>query len=156
MSGELTFKLGAGMPLNLFAFASRTRTEKVLAVSLAPDDQRTLETMFHQLPWRLTKAATLAQGLRQAMSGNVPVVLCERDLPGGTWRRLFVETRDLAHPPRLIVVSRLADERLWAEVLNLGGHDVLATPFAADEVRRVLSYAVDSWRWQVKNEAKCG
>jgi len=86
----------------------------------------------------------------------VPVVLCERDLPGGTWRRLFVETRDLAHPPRLIVVSRLADERLWAEVLNLGGHDVLATPFAADEVRRVLSYAVDSWRWQVKNEAKCG
>jgi hypothetical protein len=32
-------------------------------------------------------------------------------------------------PPRVIVVSHHADERLWAEVLSLGGFDLLATPF---------------------------
>ena len=144
------------MPSNISPFPNRSRTEAVLAVSLAAEDQQALETMFHQLPWRLKKAATLAQGLRQAMSGTVRVVICERELPGGSWRILFDRIRELARPPRVIVASRLADERLWAEVLNLGGHDVLATPFAADEVRRVLSYAVDSWHWQVKNEAKCG
>jgi hypothetical protein len=42
----------------------------------------------------------------------------------------------------LVVASRLADERLWAEVLNLGGHDVLAMPFDAHEVRRVMESAV--------------
>jgi len=44
----------------------------------------------------------------------------------------------VTRPPLLIVTSRLADERLWAEVLNLGAHDVLAKPFNAEEVVRVL------------------
>jgi len=38
----------------------------------------------------------------------------------------------------LIVTSRVADARLWAEVLNLGGFDVIAKPFHAPEVLHVL------------------
>jgi FixJ family two-component response regulator len=41
----------------------------------------------------------------------------------------------------LIVTSRLADEHLWAEALNLGAYDVLAKPFDQEEVIRVLSSA---------------
>jgi DNA-binding response OmpR family regulator len=80
------------------------------------------------------------------------VVVCERDLPDGSWKHLLDKVETLARPPRLIVASRLADERLWAEVLNLGGYDVLATPFDADEVYRVVSYAVDSWHFQFAGE----
>ena len=42
----------------------------------------------------------------------------------------------------MLVVSRHADERLWAEVLNLGGFDVLALPFDRDELRWALSSAL--------------
>jgi nucleotide-binding universal stress UspA family protein len=42
----------------------------------------------------------------------------------------------------MLVVSRHADERLWAEVLNLGGFDVLTLPFDRDELGRVLSSAL--------------
>jgi hypothetical protein len=31
-------------------------------------------------------------------------------------------------PPLLVVTSRLADDRLWWEALNLGGYNVLAKP----------------------------
>jgi len=41
----------------------------------------------------------------------------------------------------VIVASRLADERLWAEVLNLGGYDLLAKPFDRDELVRVIAMA---------------
>jgi DNA-binding response OmpR family regulator len=34
----------------------------------------------------------------------------------------------------VIVASTCADERLWAEVLNLGGFDVLSKPFDRKEV----------------------
>ena len=51
----------------------------------------------------------------------------------------------LAAPPKLIVSSRLADHRLWAEVLNLGGFDVLMTPFETEEVLRVTSSAWSEW-----------
>jgi DNA-binding NtrC family response regulator len=132
----------------------RTRPEAVLAVNLSRDDLSALTTMFTTLPWRLMSAATLAQGVRQSMSQNVRVVICERDLPDGNWTLLFDKVGELAHPPRFIVASRLADESLWAEVLNLGGYDVLATPFNADEVHRVVSYAIDSWHWQVETGAK--
>jgi hypothetical protein len=51
----------------------------------------------------------------------------------------------LPHHPLLIVASRLADEYLWAEVLNLGGHDVLAKPFQGAEVQWVLESAWRIW-----------
>jgi hypothetical protein len=41
----------------------------------------------------------------------------------------------------MLVVSRHADERLWAEVLNLGGVDVLVLAFDRDELRRALASA---------------
>jgi DNA-binding response OmpR family regulator len=47
----------------------------------------------------------------------------------------------LDYPPPLIVSDRLADERLWAEVLNLGAYDLLAMPFDAKEVLHAVSAA---------------
>jgi DNA-binding response OmpR family regulator len=44
-------------------------------------------------------------------------------------------------PPPLIVSSCVADDRLWAEVLNLGGYDLLTKPFLAAEVSRVVRMA---------------
>jgi DNA-binding NarL/FixJ family response regulator len=123
---------------------NRNRTGAVLAVSLNAGDEQALESLFHQLPRKLKKAETIAQGMRQAMSGAVRVVICEPELPGGTWRNLCNTIGELAHPPRLIVASRLADDSLWAEVLNLGGYDVLLTPFDSEEVRRVLWNAMES------------
>ena len=38
-----------------------------------------------------------------------------------------------------------ADERLWAEALNLGAYDVLAKPFDRTEVMRVVSMAWMHW-----------
>ena len=45
-------------------------------------------------------------------------------------------------PPALIVTSRLADERLWAEVLNLGAFDLLSKPFDFDEATRIIPVAI--------------
>lgn len=54
-------------------------------------------------------------------------------------------TSRLTTPPNLIVFSRLADESLWAKVLNLGGFDVLMMPFEPEEVLRVTFAAWSRW-----------
>jgi DNA-binding response OmpR family regulator len=51
----------------------------------------------------------------------------------------------LSISPILIVTSRLADEYLWAEALNVGAYDVLAKPFEREEVIRIVSLASRSW-----------
>ena len=77
---------------------------------------------------------------------RTPVVICETELPDASWQDVLAGLSRMPEPPVLVVSSRLADERLWGEVLNLGGYDVLAKPFDATEVFRVVSLAWLSWK----------
>jgi DNA-binding response OmpR family regulator len=64
----------------------------------------------------------------------------------GGWKDLLESTQSLSNPPLLIVTSRHADERLWAEALNFGAYDVIAKPFYPIEVIRIVSLACLRWR----------
>ena len=63
---------------------------------------------------------------RRSCTQEIGVVICERDLSPGSWVDMLKEGRLLPNAPSLIVTSRLADDKLWAEALNLGAYDVLA------------------------------
>jgi DNA-binding response OmpR family regulator len=86
---------------------------------------------------------------------STPVVLCDRDLPDGSWKDLLGATKTLSRPPRVVVTSRLAEERLWAEALNLGCHDVLHQPFQASELFRVLNLAWRNWHDGAEDFGDC-
>ena len=73
-------------------------------------------------------------------------MICEDPLPDGSWRDVLQAVQVLGTPPALIVTSRLADNRLWAEVLNLGGYDVLGQPLRAQEVMWAVQGAHRQWR----------
>ena len=66
------------------------------------------------------------------------LVVCDTEIEGeGSWRDLL-EMRQIDGMLSLIVVSPDPDDRLRAEVLNLGGLGVLARPFRSEEVRRFI------------------
>jgi DNA-binding response OmpR family regulator len=96
--------------------------------------------------WKLNACPNLASALRALRKLRVPVVVCESDLQPGTWKEVLEELRTLPDPPYLIVTSRLADERLWAEALNLGAYEVLAKPFDGLEVTRIVNMAWLRWK----------
>lgn len=95
--------------------------------------------------WALKSSTSLDEAMPILLSERIAVVLCECDLRQGTWRDMVSALMLLPDPPYLIVTSRQADERLWAEALNLGAHDVLATPFDRAEAIRTLSVAWLRW-----------
>ena len=68
-------------------------------------------------------------------------MICDDQLSDGRWQDLWEILRGTPVPPVFIVSAYRADERLWAEVLNLGAYDVLAKPYRAAEVTRVLDQA---------------
>jgi DNA-binding response OmpR family regulator len=88
---------------------------------------------------------TCQQGLAILRERAVSIVICERDLPDGTWKDILQALDTLSDHPFLIVMSRLADDHLWVEVLNLGGHDVLAKPLDHKEVVRAIESAWRNW-----------
>ncbi len=50
--------------------------------------------------------------------------------------------RPAAGVVRFIVVSRLADARMWVDVLDAGAYDLLVKPFQAEEIRAVVRQAL--------------
>src|ERR1035441_5713219 len=111
-------------------------TAVALAVSPLPADRARLREILSQGNWKLHEASDCGEALALLRDESVPVLLCERDHADGNWEDLLKATARLPDPPNLIVFSRLADESLWAKVLNLGGFDVLMTPFEPEEVLR--------------------
>ncbi|MGO4885525.1 MAG: hypothetical protein ACLP59_32585 [Bryobacteraceae bacterium] len=121
------------------------RTALVLAVSPLTADRVRLRDILSRGNWKLHEASDCREALALLRGLSVPVLLCERDHADGNWEDLLKATAGLPAPPNLIVFSRLADECLWAEVLNLGGFDVLMTPFEPEEVLRVTFAAWSRW-----------
>jgi len=110
-----------------------------------PADRLRLQEILSQGNWELHEAADCREALALLRGRNIPVLLCERDHADGSWKDLLNATATLPAPPNLIVFSRLADDSLWAEVLNLGGFDVVLMPFEPEEVLRVIFAAWRKW-----------
>jgi DNA-binding response OmpR family regulator len=113
----------------------------VLVVSHISEDRAFLSEVLGHLHLSVHVAGTLEESLNHLSTLAVAAVLSEDTLPDGDWRNILAGLARLSSTPKLIVTSRLADDALWAEVLNLGGHDVLAKPFDTEEVLRVVGYA---------------
>jgi DNA-binding response OmpR family regulator len=125
-------------------------TDRIPVISISPfqDDHTFLKSIlsrseaygFSSLKWTIHPFLTAETALPVARTRSA-IVMCERDLSPGTWKQVLAEIRPLPDPPLLIVTSRHADDYLWAEALNLGAYDVLAKPFNAEEVLRVVNLA---------------
>jgi DNA-binding response OmpR family regulator len=123
--------------------------DRVTVVAVLGDgqDRQMLRDIFEHSNWELRFAPTLEAANRLMAKTEAGVLVVGEELPDQcTWRDALGISQSMAAHPLLIVASRLADERLWAEVLNIGAYDVLATPFDPSDVYRVISFAWQTWR----------
>jgi DNA-binding response OmpR family regulator len=125
----------------------------VLLVSPADEDFRSLRRILNDTrplnasgaEWSVLRYSTAKAAATELKKSRIPILVCECDLAPNAWRVLLKKFVHLPDPPLLIVTSRLADDRLWAEALNLGAWDVLAKPLDTEEVRRALNTAWLHW-----------
>jgi DNA-binding NtrC family response regulator len=116
----------------------------VLSVSADSEDCASLEGILDS-QWTVIAGSTIASALSALREISIPIVICDCDVSSSSWSEMLARISLLPDPPLFIVSSRLADERLWAEAINLGAWDVLAKPFQADEVIRIVSIAGQHW-----------
>ena len=125
----------------------------VLSISPMEEDHFFMQYILNSLQdtldpsrtFTVTSCATLTFGLAALRKRQFEVVVCEKDLSPDSWKDVLEQVTILPDPPSLIVTSRFADERLWAEALNLGAYDGLAKPFDRTEVMRIVSGAWRAW-----------
>src|SRR5437879_2621330 len=71
----------------------------------------------------------------------VQVVVTDAALLDGDWRRVLEIVVQGRRKIEVVVCSRLGDHKLWLDVLEQGGYDVLVEPYRREEVRRILEVA---------------
>jgi DNA-binding response OmpR family regulator len=128
----------------------KVKTERLQAVAhpsvlvIAPNERSSLQSILQKAECRTFVCARYRDALD--LIDFASVVICEDPLPDGSWLDVLRAVQVLPRSPALIVTSRLADNSLWAEVLNLGGYDVLAQPLRAEEVMFAVRGAHRQWR----------
>ncbi len=119
----------------------------LLAIPGGEGERDFLGNLSTESGWELHLARTFQEAVTVMQTQRAGVVLSEtRFADGHCWRDLLKEIQRHEFPPMLIVADRLADERLWSEVLSLGGYDLLLKPFEPEEVLHVVKSAWRSWQ----------
>jgi DNA-binding NtrC family response regulator len=114
----------------------------VLAVLPDSEDRKSLSDILRDSNWALRLERNLESAIAALNELRVRVVLTDsRFADGGCWKDLLRHMQMRSGAPPLVVSDRLADEKLWAEALNIGAYDVLAKPFDGKEVLHVLDMA---------------
>jgi len=93
----------------------------------------------------LEQAAGVTADVRAKILEQGPVVLYDADSsPQGSedWRGALEQLLSLHPGARVVFVSRLADEDMWIEILETGGHDLLSKPFSGTELRQAVRRAL--------------
>jgi hypothetical protein len=147
----------------VFALSAQTESPGVCAtgpaaesmavfVGMAGGDMASFDSVFRQLGCNVHTTSDCALIARPTPAAPcvvverpVSIVICDADI-SGAWREISERVSLLPDPPLLIVTSRVADERLWAEALNLGVWDVLAQPLDRVAVTRSITVAWQHWR----------
>jgi DNA-binding NtrC family response regulator len=134
-------------PIETSPIGSTKETCYVLSVSPLQEDHSSLQCIIHNTKSIVFEAHDLASARNLLRTYDIAVVFCERDLhQGWTWIDILEDIHTRPGKPSLIVTSRLADDRLWVEVLNRGAWDLLAKPYDNTEVIHCFRSAWRHWR----------
>jgi DNA-binding response OmpR family regulator len=129
-------------------------TNIVIASVASRQDQTCLRNTLALPPWQIRFTQSLIALDDAARTVSTGVVITDRQLmDGSSWKDVLTSLDRHLDPPQLIVADRLADEALWAEVLNLGGYDLLISPFDPGELQRVVTLA---WEYRARKIARKG
>jgi len=123
---------------------------RILSISPFREDHSYLQRILGHSKWKLDTADHLQAAVALLQRHDTSVVICERDLMPGTWTDILEHTSRQPHPPSVVVTSRLADERLWSEILNRGAWDLIAKPFDRTELVRSIKSAWEHCRYQIQ------
>jgi len=125
----------------------------VLAV-VTPAHGAELERIFSHTRWTFRAVHSVSAGVEEIRSNPASVILCEQRVGDGTWVDIVSEADRNRPRPEVIVLAPAADSRLWAEVLNCGGYDVLPGPIEARELYAVVSMAWRQWKHDTQADSK--
>ena len=116
----------------------------LLAITHVREDQEALRQIAAGFGWDISIVDSSERAIALLRRHPVPLVICDRDLPGENWREALARIASLPQSICVLLASGVVDEYLWNEVVQNHGYDVVTKPFRKDDVKRAVTFA---WSW---------
>jgi len=107
-------------------------------------EQAQVQSILYGSEWVIRPVRTLTETVRSLARCHSPLVICETRFPDGDWRDLLAHLSSLDNISNLVLVAE-HDVALAAELVNLGGYDVLEKPLDRSECLHVFASARRNW-----------
>lgn len=131
-AGKVTVGQALNLPSRRFSCVYLTSSVRVAEMASALVDS----VQIH-----VYRSTTLDGAEARLRVTNSRVLLTDISFERGGWEDALRMAARLPRRPVVVLVSRLADERLWIDALERGAYDLILEPFQADEMRRILENA---------------
>jgi len=124
---------------------SRRSRITILAILLEDQDRALIAEVCHVNQWDLFFAKTCAEARKVSELIKPHIVLLDRDLAEGDWRSSLSACALSSAGACTLLISKVADDYLWNEVVRNGGYDVLRKPLREEDVLRAVKFAWSYW-----------
>jgi hypothetical protein len=119
---------------------------RITIVSLLEDHDRSLIAgVCNENQWDVFFAKTCAEARQASEQIKPQIILIDRDLADGDWRRSLSVCASSSAGACALLISKVADDYLWNEVVCNGGYDVLRKPLREPDVLRAVKFAWSYW-----------
>src|SRR5437870_2434029 len=123
----------------------------ILVVDDEPSVRYALTRAFEP-EYRVIEAASVTEA-QERLSASVPdVILLDYNLAGEDGMNLLRAITSDSDAPAVIMITAHGSERLAVEAMKSGAYDYLSKPYDVDELRLVVSRAVE--RQELRNEVR--
>lgn len=116
----------------------------VLYISRHDTDSTALSKILRGTHWNLLRVRTCSEALATLDTVLVPVVMTDQEIDCD-WKQIVGKVIHSPHPAPIIVTSEKRDWKLWEEVIDRGGFEVLCKPFERATTVTMLDAALHHW-----------
>jgi DNA-binding NtrC family response regulator len=113
----------------------------VLIVTSRAEDVAELNSILEGTPWELTNASRGEDVGAALKAASVPILLFDRDTASESWQKTMRDLIKLRRGACVVLLSNVADQYLWEEVVQHGGFELLSRPFRKELVLSTLVFA---------------
>jgi DNA-binding NtrC family response regulator len=125
--------------------SSHDQEVELLLVSPSESDSETLRQALAGTRWRLVHVKSCAGAAPLLASHVFPVIIRDQQCCELGCVHAIRCARAGPYAAPLIVAAQTPDCRVWEDVIDHGGFDVLCRPFEAAKVRRIVEFAYKHW-----------
>jgi hypothetical protein len=113
-------------------------------------DRNTVKEVAADSGWNVQFAPSMGQSLWGTQKPCRTLLIYDSER--SDWREVIAQTSSAMPAACVLLASEVFDQRLWSEVIRLGGRDLIRKPIQKQELQKAIDFALNWQEWSSSHD----